>query len=257
MCELFGISAREPVRANDWLQTFYSHSDEHPDGWGLAVFRKGSVTMEKEPVKASESRYLKQRLSRNIEGKELFAHIRKATIGQIEYANCHPFIWDDETGRTWTLIHNGTLFDASLVQPYRSRQEGSTDSERALLYILDSIDRRTEEQGRELDADERFRLVDELVMKLAPKNKLNFMLHDGEQMYIHTNCRETLFYMREGSTILVATRPLSRKNWQQFPMCRLLAFRDGRQTAAGTMHGYEYVENEHDLISLYAAFAEL
>ena len=32
MCELFGFTAPRPVRANEWLREFYSHSAEHPDG---------------------------------------------------------------------------------------------------------------------------------------------------------------------------------------------------------------------------------
>ena len=85
MCELFGISAGKQVTANEWLRAFYDRSNEQKDGWGLAVFRGSAVSMEKEPVKASDSAYLKQRLSRNIKAETLFAHIRRATIGQIEY----------------------------------------------------------------------------------------------------------------------------------------------------------------------------
>ncbi len=104
MCELFGICSSKPFEANELLESFYNHSVEHKDGWGLAVFRRGAVSMEKEPVKAIDSLYLRQRLSCRVEGSNLLAHIRLATIGQINYSNCHPFIWDDESGRTWTLM---------------------------------------------------------------------------------------------------------------------------------------------------------
>ncbi len=46
MCELFGISSARPVRLNALLREFYSHSGEHPDGWGLATFHDGIPSIE-------------------------------------------------------------------------------------------------------------------------------------------------------------------------------------------------------------------
>ena len=59
MCQLFGFSSKIPVRINDYLKEFYSHSEEHPHGWGLACMDGKEVMIEKEPVKASVSQYLK------------------------------------------------------------------------------------------------------------------------------------------------------------------------------------------------------
>ena len=83
MCELFGVCAAKSFRVNDLLQAFFSHSREHKHGWGLAVFRGGGVSLEKEPVKAEDSKYLRQRLSRPVEGASLFAHIRTDRIRQL------------------------------------------------------------------------------------------------------------------------------------------------------------------------------
>ena len=38
MCELFAVSADHSIDITDWLRTFFSHSDKHPHGYGLAVF---------------------------------------------------------------------------------------------------------------------------------------------------------------------------------------------------------------------------
>ena len=89
MCELFGISARDDFYANDYLKAFYAHSDFHPHGWGLACVSRNSALVEKESVKASTSNYLRERLSQPITEKLLLAHIRYATIGNVEYKNCH------------------------------------------------------------------------------------------------------------------------------------------------------------------------
>ena len=45
-------------------------------------------------------------------------------VGAIAYENCHPFTLQDATGRTWTLIHNGTLFHAPQLNSYTARRNG-------------------------------------------------------------------------------------------------------------------------------------
>ena len=139
MCELFGVSSREDFYANDYLKAFYAHSDFHPHGWGLACVSRNSALVEKESVKASTSNYLRERLSQPITEKLLLAHIRYATIGNVEYKNCHPFTGRDSTGRRWTLIHNGTIFDYPALYPYLKTQKGDTDSERGCLKRSSAI----------------------------------------------------------------------------------------------------------------------
>ena len=75
--------------------------------------------------------------------KTALAHIRLATIGNVEQDNCHPFTAVDNSGRTWTLIHNGTIFESDNIGKYVFLQKGETDSERILLYIVDSINKKS------------------------------------------------------------------------------------------------------------------
>ena len=255
MCELFGLTAERDIYVNDYLKEFATHSEEHPHGWGLAVFRNGSVTLEKEPVKASKSDYLKHRLSRPIEAKNIFAHIRLATIGSFEYANCHPFVWDDVSGRTWTLMHNGTLFDTKYIDKYFNLQEGTTDSEGVLLYIVDEINRRGGAEN--LTPEERFEILDDIVVRLSKRNKLNMMLYDGEIMYVHTNNKGTLNELRGDGFRIFATSPLDRRHWEPVKMNVLKAYRDGEEMFTGTDHGNEYVDNIEDLKLILATFSGL
>ena len=90
MCELFGFSAQNELTANDYLKAFFAHSDFHPHGWGLACVSRGGALIEKESVKASDSHYLRERLSQPISEKLLLAHIRFATIGNVEYKTAIP-----------------------------------------------------------------------------------------------------------------------------------------------------------------------
>lgn len=257
MCELFGVCAREEMRTNELLEAFFQHSRIHKDGWGIALFRGRGAFIEKEPVRATDSAYLKRRLSCAIDAANMFAHIRYATIGRMDYCNCHPFIMTDGGGRTWTMIHNGTFFDGSKLAKYVDRQEGTTDSERLLMYILEKIDEARSEAGGDLGRGERFRVIDGVMTELSFDNKINMLLYDGEYMYVHTNCKRSLHWHRADGRIVVATRPVVTDGWEQLPMNRLLVLKDGDVVFEGTDHGNEFRDEDHDYIALMSAYSEL
>lgn len=257
MCELFGISSAKKIPVNDLLREFFSHSDKHPNGWGLATFDHGSASIEKEPVQASRSVYLKERLNHKLCATTLLAHIRYATVGNMEYDNSHPFVRRDAGGRSWVLIHNGTIFDYPALSPYQYRQEGETDSERILLYLVDQIDREQAAAGRALEASERFALLDSLIADMAKGNKLNLIFYDGELMYVHTNYASSLYVCEGGGTAAFCTVPLKAGCWKPVPFTALCAYRDGQRVFQGQPHGHEYIDNDSDLKYLFAAFANL
>ena len=287
MCELFGISAGNEIDASPWLQTFFTHSEKNPHGWGIAHFHKspadraGFGIVEKEPVKAGRSKYLKERLRQGMRASTLLAHIRAATIGALEYNNTHPFQKTDDSGRCWTLAHNGTVFEGALLSRFIEVQEGQTDSERILLYFVDRINRAREEKlkemqslenrqenkqaagchpGAELTAQERCRVIDQAVACLAPGNKLNLLLFDGEILYTHTNLRGTLHSCHVGDTALFATVPFltgSSSHWEELPFTSLCAWREGLQIYQGRPHHHVYVEDPEKIRSLMMVYAAL
>lgn len=109
------------------------------------------VQIEKEPVQATKSNYLKERLSVPIQVKNAFAHIRYATIGNVEYKNCHPYTKKDRNGRSWTLVHNGTIFHYQPLDRYVRLQNGDTDSERILLYLVDLVNQEERRLKRSME----------------------------------------------------------------------------------------------------------
>ncbi len=244
MCELFGISSKEEAEINDYLNEFFSHSSKHPHGWGIARMDKTEVTIEKEPVQASKSLRLRGRLLMPVRVKTAFAHIRKATIGNISYYNCHPYTMKDMSGRQWTLIHNGTIFHYPLLDAYKAVQKGDTDSERILFYIVDMINQAERRSQRELDAKERFDLLDLLIVELSKENKLNLILYDGELFYVHTNYKNSLYQLQKGDQIMFSTMPLSQEDWSPVLFTTLLAYEKGKKVFQGTEHGNEYIESE-------------
>lgn len=244
MCELFGISSAVKIPCNELLRAFYSHGAEHPDGWGLASFYGGAVSLEKEPVSSVESIYLKNRLTDDIVEDVLLAHIRKASVGGLSYGNTHPFMRRDSHGRLWVMIHNGTIFESPELVPYKHRQRGETDSERILYYLVDKIDTRPGRSCAELPQKERFAVVDQVVRAITPKNKVNLLIYDGELLYIHTNHQGSLHLCQKKETLLVSTKPLNQDHWTQVPLNTLLAYRSGTLELIGERHTNEYIKIE-------------
>ena len=258
MCELLGMSAKRRRAVNALLREFYSHAEAHPHGWGLARFPAGvAPVIEKEAVKATESEYLKRILAESVEERILLAHIRLATVGHIEYENCHPFTATDNRGRTWTLMHNGTIFSGALLNDYVGIQYGDTDSERVLLHLVDRIDRVQNHRRHALDADERFDVLASMIANLAKGNKLNLLIYDGEVLYAHVNFRDSLYFLQDEDAVLFSTRPLSAGNWKPVPFTRLVAVQDGELIREGKPHGHEYIYNSEDYRLIYMDFARL
>lgn len=257
MCELFGVTSREPIEVNNYLNKFVDRSDEQPHGWGIATLHGNEAILEKEATQASKSQYLGKKLSNPIIENNLFAHIRYATIGNVEKYNCHPFTYEDWTSRRWTLIHNGTIFEYKDLEDYINVQEGDTDSERILLHIIDLVNHKTMSKGAPLTAEERFNMIDTLAVKLSKGNKLNFLLYDGEYTYVHTNYQDSLHYLDKNGAVIISTKPLTDENWVNFPLYTLQVYKNGQLVFTGTNHGNEYIDNEEDMKLIYQIFSEL
>lgn len=247
MCEIFGFSSSKEEELNDYLREFYSHCEGHPHGWGLAILDSDKFSVIKEPLKARSSIMLGNVLLNPIVSKTALAHIRLATIGDKEFYNCHPFVKKDNAGRRWTLIHNGTIFDCPDLCKYSTIEEGETDSERILLAIIDHINKFEAFKGESLSLKERFNIVSDLIRDMAYTNKLNLIIHDGEQMYVHTNLRESLHYLKDENGIFISTQALDDNEWVEFPLNTVLSFSKGELLFESEPHLNEYVETEEQL----------
>lgn len=239
MCELLGVSSVEKLPCNVLLREFYSHGTEHPDGWGLATFYENAVSLEKEPVSAVGSAYLRTRLTDDIVEDILLAHIRKASVGTLAYRNTHPFTRRDDSERMWTLIHNGTIFESAVLEPYKLQQRGESDSERILCYLVGQIN-----AGRAISAQDRFSVVDKVIHAITPGNKVNLLIYDGELLYVHMNHRRSLYLWDRPGALVVSTQPLNQENWREVPLNTLLAYRQGELIYVGRSHPNEYIKTE-------------
>lgn len=254
MCELFGVTSDSKVCVNDYLKVFFSHSVEHRNGWGLALLDNMGVAIEKEPLRAVDSQYLKNRLTGSIDTSICMAHIRKATIGDESFINTHPFARCDSSGRRWVFIHNGTIFESDQLNRYLYEQEGTTDSERILLYIIDRVNREVE---RNCDNKAKCELIDDIVREITPGNKVNFILYDGTLLYVHKNEPGTLHRKQDGNTIYFSTHPLDDRGWEEFEQNRLMVYRAGKLIYEGKEHDNTYHHDEARMKLIYLDHAML
>ena len=232
------------------LECFYNHSEDHPHGWGLATRESDEFLIQKEPIKASCSQQLKNILSNPIIGKNVFAHIRLATVGEIISPNCHPFVKADDNNRSWMLIHNGTIFNFPELDQYKEKEKGDTDSERILLYILDKVNEFEKSKKAPSTIKERFDLLNDIVIQLSKGNKLNLMIYDGDLTYIHSNMKNSLYYLKNDDGFLIATTPLdSDDNWKVVELNKLFGLIDGNIIFESKVHENEFIlTEEHENI---------
>lgn len=253
MCELFGLSGKKRIAVNIPLKKFFSHSEVHSHGWGMSIFYGNSASLEKEPEKAIVSNYLHHRLANDVVADNMIAHIRLASRGTISYPNCHPFIKHDRSGTIWTLAHNGTIFNPEAasrleegrsIDDFKTIQEGQTDSERVLLFIVDYLNKKIGEGNKPLSIEQRIAYIEEALSALSDGNKLNILLWDGERLYVHTNYADTLYMksLPESGSVMIATKPLDDTPWEHVPFLRLLVFEKGELIYEGVPLSKEYVE---------------
>lgn len=256
MCEIFAANAEKPLALNAELTTFFGDSTMHPHGWGLAVRKNNSeVAFHKEAVRAIDSAYLNYLLARPVRASHLQAHIRYATVGKPAYLNCHPYLGVDETGTEWSLVHNGSIFNQTLIKPFAPFEQGTSDSEGVLLYLIDSLDRAAE-QGI-TDFNGRFDVLAGALAALSNNgNKVNIVLDDGDCTYVRTNTEaDTLYYKPGNGSVLFCTRPLSEEGWLPLPKRQLFAFRDGKLVRSSFVQGGLYHHDEQKLNAFILAHA--
>lgn len=143
MCRLFGFRSVIPSQVHRSLVAAENalgfQSSDHPDGWGVAYYMEGTPHLTRSPATAMSDQ-LFQRVSGVVASETVLAHVRKATVGDINVLNCHPF----QYGR-WVMAHNGEIREfaeskekllAEIAPRLRRFILGDTDSEVIFFLFL-------------------------------------------------------------------------------------------------------------------------
>ncbi len=213
MCRLFGFRSNVLSRAHRSLveaeNALVEQSSQHPDGWGIGYFIQKDAYILKSGEPAHESERFRLASSR-LQSQAFVVHVRRATVGERDYMNSHPFRF----GR-WIMAHNGTIFSFDrlrqwVVDRIRPEQQplifGTTDSEHLFHYLVSAMARAgVDPTGHgAIDAPVAARAlrdaVDELYLKALEVAEdhpiVNFILTNGD----------TFFALRAGKELYLSTQ---------------------------------------------------
>lgn len=193
MCELFAMSARLPSTVKLSLEEFSRHgglSGSNKDGWGIAWYDDGDISLLKEKFAAADSNCVRYLQENPFRSALVISHIRKATQGQIATRNCQPFV--RELGGVWhSFAHNGNLIglaEHERLRLGRFHPIGETDSERAFCALLERM------QALWLAPDRpsvavRLDVVTRFAAELRELGPANFLYSDGDLLFAHAHRR--------------------------------------------------------------------
>lgn len=192
MCELFCLSARNPMRASFSLRKFAGHgaaTTGNVDGWGVAFHEGHEVRLYKEPEPASHSPWLDFIERHTLPTRQLVSHIRHATQGGNSLANTQPFV-RELGGRTHLFAHNGDLKEvvSRAADPaHRFHPVGQTDSESAFCLLLERLAPLWHRSVPPLSL--RLEAITEFAAGMRPLGTFNFLYSDGEFVFGHGHRR--------------------------------------------------------------------
>ncbi|MCP4912255.1 MAG: class II glutamine amidotransferase [Oligoflexia bacterium] len=143
MCRLFGFRSVILSQVHTSLlnaeNALAIQSNDHPDGWGVSYYQNGAPHVVKSSTSAINDTIFKK-VSGVVSSNTVVAHIRKATLGNKNILNTHPFQYGH-----WVFAHNGNIknFDQhkeeikKKIHPQFKRFIlGETDSELFFFLIL-------------------------------------------------------------------------------------------------------------------------
>lgn len=192
MCQLLGMNCNTPTDIVFSFTGFASRAGrtgEHIDGWGIAFFEGPAVRHFVDHQAAYVSPVADLIRQYPIKSTNVISHIRKATVGRVALENCHPFV-RELWGRYWVFAHNGDLKDYAPTLDGPFRPVGSTDSERAFCWIMQSLRARFAERPALSDLAHALR---EFTAQVASHGTFNYMMSDGTELFAH--CSTRLHYL--------------------------------------------------------------
>ncbi|HWK61254.1 MAG TPA: class II glutamine amidotransferase [Eoetvoesiella sp.] len=252
MCQLLGMSCAQPTDFTFSFTGFAArggNTDHHADGFGVAFFENKAcrVFIDNQPsCKSPVAELIK---NYPIKSRNIIAHIRKATQGDIQLENCHPFmreLW----GRHWIFAHNGDLLNYRPTLDGQYQPVGGTDSELAFCHIMQGL--RSRFGNHEPSSSELFSAVEALTRDITRHGVFNFLFSNGRMLFAH--CSTQLHYLirawpfatahlvdadmtvdfsqttcRDDRVAVIATRPITdNENWVSFSPGQLTMFERGQ-----------------------------
>jgi predicted glutamine amidotransferase len=251
MCQLLGMNCNIPTDICFSFTGFQARgglTDVHTDGWGIAFFEGKGVRQFLDHEPSAHSKIAELVKSYPIKSKNVIAHIRKATQGDVALENTHPFsreLW----GYNWIFAHNGNVlqfkpdFDGSFLPI------GNTDSESIFCWFMQELRKKF---GNTYPGDQAFfEKVTELTKQVGQLGEFNFLLSNGVVQLAHCSSKLTYIIRKAPFNLarlkdkemtidfsslttstdqvaIIATTPLTEnEDWHTIEPGSLLLFKEG------------------------------
>ncbi len=186
MCQLLGMNCNTPTDVMFSFTGFAERggrTDHHADGWGIAFFEGRGLRHFVDHSPAFDSPVAELIRRYPIKSRNVIAHIRKATQGEISLENCHPFV-RELWGRYWVFAHNGDLLDFHPRLHGSFKPVGTTDSERAFCWIMQEL---AKSHAGVPTVEELTLTLRELTPRVSRHGTFNFMLSNGQALWAHAS----------------------------------------------------------------------
>ncbi len=191
MCQLMGMSCNKPAATTFSFTGFSARgglTSDHTDGWGIAFYDGKGCRVFQDDQPASHSPLADYVRQHPIKSKVVVAHVRKATQGDVQSANCHPF-QREWLGRTWVFAHNGDLRDFQTPHGCQDMPVGSTDSERAFCALMSQLRSHFKDRQQPPEWPELAPVLARIAAHLAEHGNFNMLLSDGHALYAHCSTK--------------------------------------------------------------------
>lgn len=189
MCQLLGMNCARPTDITFSFRGFSQRAGitaDHADGFGIAFFEDKACRLFVDNQSAVDSPLAELVRNYPIKSRNVIAHIRKATQGQITLENSHPFV-RELWGRQWIFAHNGDLHHFSPTLTGRFSPVGSTDSELAFCYLLDQLVQAFGYSPPTLP--QIFDLLAQVAPQVAEYGTFNFCLSNGQALFAYATSK--------------------------------------------------------------------
>lgn len=252
MCQLLGMNCNVPTDICFSFEGFCERggkTGDHQDGWGIAFFEGKACRTFLDTQSSVNSPIAKLVKEYPIKSLNTLAHIRKASIGEVNLSNTHPFV-REAWGQNWIFAHNGDLWDYEPEINGRFQPVGTSDSERAFCVILNSLIKKYPDRPPSTEA--LYNELLELSRPIAEYGTFNFLLTNGHLMA--ARCSTDLYYIirqppfevahlvdkditvdfkdltgSHDRVAVITTQPLTdNESWTKFEKDQILIFEDGQ-----------------------------
>ena len=188
MCQLLALNCHNPTDASFSFRGFARRGGataDHTDGWGMAFFEGKGLRLFVDHQSAAHSPVSAFLREYPIKSRNIIAHVRKATSGDVRLENVHPFtreLW----GRNWVFAHNGHLTGFEPHMHGSFTPVGQTDSELAFCWLLQEL---AKSHASLPDVHELTLTLQELIPCISRHGTFNMILSNGEALWAHCSTR--------------------------------------------------------------------